>query len=266
MVAQTAPGWSPGPNAAGPNTYDGYIDWPLAGASFAANVGIPLNGWVVDRTAEGWAGIDQVHVYDGTAGEGGTFLGQALAALNRPDVGMVLGNGFWSASGFFLDLPPNTLSVGPHTLTVYAHTPAKGWWSKQVAITITRPSYKDDPLTVITAPQAGETVKTDKEYTITGYSLDRNADPTQGRGVDRVQIWLGGPRDTAGSWLLGEATLGLESGPAAAYGGQFSKAGWQLTFNPTKFHADNYFLYVYARSSIRGKESVTTVQFKIAEP
>ncbi len=264
VSAQTA-GWSPGPNATGENTYDGYIDFPPAGASMPANQGILLNGWVVDKTAQGWAGIDEVHLYDGRAGEGGTFITRGVPALDRPDVGLALGNGYWAASGFMFAIPPNTLQQGTRTLTVYARSPAKGWWSKQVTLNITRPSYPSDPLTVIEAPVLDEKVLTDNEYDVKGYSLDRNAGPNGGTGVSRVEVWIG-QRDLAGSRELTPVSTSLESTRAANYGTQFSKGGWQVRFNPTKFNAGDYFLYVYARSSVTGKESVTSVRFRIEEP
>ncbi len=264
--AQTAtPGWNPGPGAVGDNTFDGFIDWPQAGASIATNVGFTLNGWVVDKSAQGWAGIDDAHLYDGLAGQGGVFLGKGSIAGDRPDVGMVLGNPFWSPSGFAFTVAGSQLSVGPHTLTVYAHTPSRGWWYRQVAINVTAASYTHEPLVAITAPTAGDDVPTNKDYTITGWAIDRNATPAQGTGVDRVEVWFGAERDAAGAIFLGEADRGFESGPAAVYGTQFVDAGWQLTFSPTKFHEDYYFIYVYAHSRVSGKETVTSLQFHIKE-
>jgi hypothetical protein len=94
--------WQPGPNASLDNTYTGFIDAPASGSTVSSNQPMIVSGWVVDRVAEGWAGIDNVHIYDGLAGEGGTFLGQANFAQSRPDVGQVLGNPFWTNSGFAL--------------------------------------------------------------------------------------------------------------------------------------------------------------------
>src|SRR5437899_2706812 len=83
-----APGqWLPGPEAILDNTYAGVVDQPIDGSTTASNQPIAVSGWVVDQTADGWAGIDAVHVYDGLAGAGGTFLGQASVAQSRPDVG-----------------------------------------------------------------------------------------------------------------------------------------------------------------------------------
>ncbi len=262
-AAQTA-GWAGGPFAAGDNTYDGFIDAPTTASSLSTNQAFLVNGWVVDKTAQGWAGIDMVHVYDGPAGQGGTFLGQAAIALGRSDVGTALNNPFWSASGFNLSVPANTLGQGSHTLFVYAHTPSKGWWYKTVTITVNRPSFASDPLTVIEEPTLDEQVPTSEDFTLKGYSIDRNAGAGQGTGVSSVDIWLG-QRGSAGSFQLGAPSMSINDSAAGAYGSQFSAGGWQLTFSPTKYHEGDYTLYVYAKSSITGKESVTTLAFHINE-
>ncbi len=263
-AAQTASGWSGGPLASGDNTYDGYIDFPTTTSSLNTNQAFLVNGWVVDKSAQGWAGIDMVHVYDGPAGQGGTFLGQAQIALGRADVGQVLGNPFWSASGFNLSVAANTLSQGSHTLFVYAHTPSKGWWYKTVTVNVAKPTFTSDPLTVVENLVRDQRVPTSEDFTIKGYSLDRNAGAGQGTGVSRVDLWLG-QRNTEGAVRLGTPSMSLQNSNAGSYGSQFASAGWELTFKPTKFHEGDYTLYVYATSSITGKESITTVPFRINE-
>ncbi len=127
--------WQPGPAADGDATLTGFVDSP-GQASVIASGAFRLSGWVVDQSAQGWAGVDDVHVYDGRAGEGGTFLGKAQFAQARPDVARALGNPFWAASGFSLNVAAGRLSPGVHTLTVYAHTPGKGWWATGVTLRI----------------------------------------------------------------------------------------------------------------------------------
>src|SRR5689334_12148536 len=107
--------WQPGPDAMLDDTYTGFIDQPASSATIATNGSLTIAGWVVDQAAEGWAGIDAVHVYDGLAGQGGTFLGQASSAQSRPDVAQALGNPFWANSGFTLALGAGRLAPGPHT-------------------------------------------------------------------------------------------------------------------------------------------------------
>jgi hypothetical protein len=262
------PAWAPGPFAAGDNTYDGFIDSPASGATVPADRPMLIRGWAVDRTAEGWAGVDDVHVYDGRAGEGGTFLGQALVAQSRPDVAAALGYPYWDASGFSMIVPGSTLLPGVRTLTVYAHTPDKGWWSREVTVNVAATlelPYPDDPLSVVIAPSRDASASTTGDYQIKGYSLDRNADPSQGTGVDRVQIYMDGPRGSAEALLLGEATLGQWLGSGADYGSQFARAGWDLIITPTQYASTSHTLYVYVRSSVSGKETLTTIPFKIVD-
>src|SRR5262245_25882091 len=90
-AAQQA-GWQPGPGAVGDNTYDGYIDIPSSGSNVNANAPLLVGGWVVDKTAQGWAGIDQIQVVKGVLGSGGSVLANGIPAQNRPDVGTALGN------------------------------------------------------------------------------------------------------------------------------------------------------------------------------
>ena len=91
--------WTPGPGAAGDNTYAGFIDMP------PANIMVPTGnfqvaGWFVDTTAQGWAGADDVQVFLGTMDGGGKMLAKAFFAQSRPDVAAALANPFWVASGF----------------------------------------------------------------------------------------------------------------------------------------------------------------------
>src|SRR5438270_14054578 len=65
-AAQVVPGsgtWSPGPNAAGDNTYAGNVDQPATGSTIPAGTAFHVTGWVVDTTAEARAGLDDLNVY-----------------------------------------------------------------------------------------------------------------------------------------------------------------------------------------------------------
>lgn len=55
-------GWLPGPGAVGENTYSGVIDEPAVDARVTRSGALQLAGWFVDRTAEGWAGADDVEI------------------------------------------------------------------------------------------------------------------------------------------------------------------------------------------------------------
>lgn len=131
-----AGGWLPGPGAAGENTYDGYIDLPAADAQVGTRGAVQVSGWVVDRTAQGWAGADDVEIFLGLMSDGGTLLGHAFFAQPRPDVGAALGSPYWAASGWTAAIPTSALVPGSNTLSVYTHSPTKGWWYKQVTVSV----------------------------------------------------------------------------------------------------------------------------------
>jgi hypothetical protein len=270
-----AAGWSPGPNGAGDaGDYAGAIDVPAGGATVPSS-GFTVSGWFVDKTAQGWAGADDVQVWLGTMEGGGKMLAKANFAQNRPDVASALGNPFWAASGFGATIPAGAVPAGNQTLNVYAHTPGKGWWFKPVTVNVSASapaapapggttSGTGLPKVGITRPADGEKVLTKNDYEIIGYAYDPAAKPNQGvagSGIDRVQVYMGAREDNG--TYLGDATLGYSDATAAAAG--FPSGGWRLTFKPTLFHANTYLMYAYARSAVSGKEEQTQRFFQIRE-
>src|SRR5215471_157479 len=120
-AAQTAPFnssvWIAGQGASGQATLSSAID------GLAPGNPTQLSGWIVDTTAQGWSGIDDVQVWTGPMDAGGRLLAHPQFQLNRPDVAAALNNPFWAASGFSTNLS----NAGP-IVYLYAHTPDKGWW------------------------------------------------------------------------------------------------------------------------------------------
>jgi hypothetical protein len=274
LAAGAEGGWAPGPGAVLDNTYDGFIDLPSANATVPTG-SFTVAGWFVDQTAEGWAGADDVQVWLGTMDGGGRLLVKPSFAQNRPDVAAAQGNPYWAPSGFAGVMPANALAAGPQTLSVYVHTPAKGWWFQQVQVNVSTAAAAAPvvsgaalPIVAIEKPKDSETVLTNNPYDIIGYALDRNATPSQGvagSGIDRVQVYLGAERENGGQFL-GDADLGFSDPiPVALYGPQFASAGWRLTFKPTQFHANTYLLFAYAHSAVSGKEDVAVRYFAIRE-
>ncbi len=274
--AQTAGGgWSPGASATGDDTYVGQVDTPAPGATVPAGAPLLIGGWVVDKTAQGWAGIDDVEVSAGAMGQGSPALARGLVAQNRPDVAQVLGNPYWAASGFSVLVPGSALQPGATTLTVSVHTPSKGWWSRTVTFTVLPQAalaFPNDPLLVLSVlPGAGDSsISQAADYTFTGWALDRNVASAEGgprgaegSGIDRVQLYLGAPRGAKEAVFLGEADLGKTNDNAKQFGSQFDKAGWELSFHPASFRTGNNTLYVYARSAVTGKETLETLSFSI---
>jgi hypothetical protein len=277
-AAQQA-GWQAGPDAVLDNTYDGYIDSPTANATVSTG-GFTVNGWFVDKSADGWAGADDVQVWLGTMDGGGRMLAHAQFAQNRPDVGDATGNPFWSASGFTASIGNGAVPAGSQTLSVYAHTPGNGWWFKQVqanaSSTAPAPAAAGTvsggapPVLVIEEPKGAEIVKTNTDFTISGYALDPAANRnqgSQGTGIDRVSVYMDFEKDDPSTTFLGDADLAFSSATARAkYGDQFDPSGWRLTFKPTKFKAKGHQLFVYAHSVVTGKEALELRGFDIREP
>lgn len=280
-VAAQVTTWTGGPGAILDPTYDGFIDAPTNGATVSSS-GFTVRGWFVDRTAQGWAGADDVQIWQGTMDGGGKLLAKALFAQNRPDVASALGNPYWAASGFSGNVGSGALGAGQQTISVYAHTPGKGWWYKQVNVNVstsapaapstsapaasTTTSGTSLPLVGFVKPKDGEKVLTKADYEIQGWAIDTAAKPNQGvagSGVDRVSVYLGAREDNG--TYLGDATLGYSDDTAASHGQQFASGGWRLTFKPTQFKANTYILYAYARSAVSGKEDSASRYFAIRE-
>jgi hypothetical protein len=268
--------WTAGPDAALDNTYAGFIDTPGMNATVPTG-NFTVSGWFVDQTAEGWAGADDVQVWLGTMDGGGTMLAKAQFGINRPDVATALGNPFFAASGFSAMVPSGALSAGQQTLSVYAHTPGKGWWYKQTQVNVstsapTAPAPSTSggalPIVVVEKPAAGNSIGTKNTYEILGYALDKNATSTQGSqgtGIDRVSIYMDAEASNGGTFV-GDADLAFSDQAAqSAYGSQFGNAGWRLTFKPTNFHSGSHTLFVSAHSVVTNKENLTTVGFSITE-
>lgn len=138
--------WTPGPEALGEHTLDGYIDVPVARSTIVGGSTGVVSGWVVDRTAEGWPGIDQVHLLAIAPDGGGYDLGMGIVQQQRPDVAEALGNPYFAAAGFVFPQVQWNVPAGPYTLYVRAHTPDKGWWLRSTTITISeRPTPTPRP-------------------------------------------------------------------------------------------------------------------------
>ncbi len=278
--------WTPGPDAILDNTYDGSIDTPSLNAT-VPNGNFTVSGWFVDKQADGWAGADNVQVWQGTMDGGGKLLATAQFAESRPDVAAAEGNPYWANSGFSAVIPSGALSNGPQTLSVYVHTPGKGWWYKQVQVNVspsaptaptapTAPSGApaptvsggSPPILVVESPTSGTSFTTKQTFTVIGYALDPNAAPnqgSQGTGIDQVSIYADGPRETNGIFL-GNADLAFGDPTAQArYGNQFASAGWRFDLEPTNFHQGDHNLFIYAHSAVTGKENLVTLGFGVVE-
>jgi hypothetical protein len=255
--------WIAGPDAVGDNTYIGAIDSPQPNVSVVIGRPLRVSGWVADSTAQGWAGIDEVRVYVGLMNADGRLLGRASIAQSRPDVAATTGVPAFVASGFAADVSTAGLAEGPTLLSVYAHTPAKGWWYRQVSVGLVAQLYVSDPINVITWPVNGQVVSLGQSWQIAGYALDRNAQ--YGTGIDRVLVYLDG--DSERGTRLGEATRGVTGTTPAAFGRQFAAAGYRLTFDhpSSRLRSGPHDLSIYAHSAVSGRTTLSDVTFQATD-
>ena len=254
-AAQEVPGgggWTGLAGAVGDNTYQGFVDAPAAGATIPLGSAFRVSGWFVDMSAEGWAGADGVQVLNGA-----TVLASGTVGGNRADVASATGNAFWSAAGFEVVVPGGSLAAGPANLTVAVHTPGKGAWGKSLSINVTgsgavstSPGGTTGLILAVISPGQGEEVLATKNGIIHGVAYDTRTRAELGVGVDRVQLFLDGPRGVAGSENLGTA---IQSGNL-----------WSLAWEPTRFdHVRQHHLWIYARSSVTGEERLLNRDIEI---
>jgi hypothetical protein len=247
LAQQEVAVWQPGPQAAGDNTYVGFIDQP-AGGTTTSGAPFVIAGWMADTTAQGWAGFDQVQVFDGQMGSGGTALAVGSVGLARPDVAATTGNPSLGNSGFTAQLSGSALQPGVHALALYGHTPDKGWWyttfSLAVMTSATESTVAAAPAVSINRPEPNESISASAtSYTISGSTVDPRATGSDSSGIDQVAVYLNGPRDDPRGTFLGNANI--------------TGSDWSLTFAPNLYPWGTVSLYVYARSRITGQETHT---------
>ena len=253
--AQSLPGgdWSPAAGAAGDNTYVGFVDQPASGATIAAGASFQVSGWVADTTAEGWSGVDDVQVLLGS-----TVLGHVAVGASRPDVAGVLGNPYDASAGFS-GVIASGLPGGTQTLTIVAHTPGKGSWSKQVnvnvsgsgGVTLTSGSATSGLVLKIISPKSDDIVQSNNNGTIYGVAYDTRTRANLGNGVDRVSAYLDGARGQAGSQSLGDAS--------------FNGTNWSLSWQPTRYNTvQHHILWVYAHSAVTGEDALLQEEINLS--
>ncbi|MBP1467238.1 carboxypeptidase regulatory-like domain-containing protein, partial [Candidatus Chloroploca sp. M-50] len=104
------------------------IDNPAHGAS--VNRDILIRGWAMHRAAASGTGVDAVHIYfDGPAGSGAHGVA-ATYGTRRDDLAAAHGERFRYV-GFEFVINSAQLSLGQHTLYVYARSTVTGEWQLQ---------------------------------------------------------------------------------------------------------------------------------------
>jgi hypothetical protein len=272
--ADAASPWTAGPDATGDDTYAGFIDSPISGTTLTPQAPVVIEGWVVDRTAVGWTGIDRVEIYLGLRDQGGSLMVQASIGQPRSDVAASLGNAYWTNSGFTATFSQASLTGGSNLLVVYAHTPAKGWRYQQLQVNVPAPparAYADDPLLIVReATPSLDVAQTTPTLSLTGYAIDRNLPAdlqlgAGGSGVSSVQAYLDGPR-TPGNGkgsLVATASLAQKNREATGFGERFLMSGFEIDIHPADLSVDRHVLYIYADSAYWPNETLVVIPFTI---
>jgi hypothetical protein len=260
VAAQSPPStatWQPGSSAVGDNTYAGGVDAPSSGATVGIDRLFTVRGWFVDKTAQGWSGADDVQVFAGTM-DTGTSLGHGTLGLPRPDVASALNNPYWAAAGWSAVVDPGALPLGPSSLTIAVHTPSKGWWVTQLAVTVgvsgggvSGPTLAvGKPIVSVSAPMDGEVVSTRLgNYRVTGTARD----PVAGaKAIDRLQVWLNGEHDTDQASFIGDAQVAADG-------------SWEVDFGPWRYTPLTSNMYIYAHSDVTNKVTLVVVHFVLAD-
>jgi hypothetical protein len=248
--------WSPGPSAVGDNTYAGGIDSPAGGATLSIDRLATLSGWFVDKSAQGWTGADDLQVFSGTM-DSGTSLGHGTLGLPRSDVANSLNNPYWSAAGWSAVIDPGALSLGQNTLSIYVHTPGKGWWFTQLPVTVGTSGggvagplrAEGGPVVTVTAPVDGERISTRLgNYRLTGTARDPVAGP---KAIDRIQVWFNGERNSDQGTFIGDANIAPDG-------------SWELDFGPWQYSPLISNMYFYVHSDMTNKITLVVVHFVLS--
>lgn len=112
------------------------------------------------------------------------------------------------------------------------------------------------PYVAVNNPSPGDVLSVGG-LSIKGKAFDPAASIDQASGIDRVQVFLE-DRDRGGQYL-GDARLGGIN-PAAEPGSQFALAGWDIVVT---LPSGSHILFIYARSSVTGKESTVTIPVRV---
>jgi hypothetical protein len=100
------------------------------------------------------------------------------------------------------------------------------------------------------APAPGEEVVANQNGILRGTAYDTRTRAELGVGVDRVQVYLDGPRGVPGSQNIGTAT---QDGTA-----------WSLAWEPTHYDSVvHHVLFVYAHSNVTGEERLLNREIDI---
>jgi hypothetical protein len=236
------------------------LDNPLPGVQVPPGPYV-VTGQAMDERASDGTGISSVQMFLGSREAGGAQLGTASWTDTK--------NGTFNAT---LGMPSGPL--GPSQLQVIATSSVDNkayeiWVPFTLAFpafpantggsatslgplcsSAVQPVVASGPQLKISNPQAGASAVAGPWF-VSGTAWDPSA--SSGSGIDQVQVFLDN-RDLGGTWLA-DATL---SGNGAN--------GWQANISLPTNNTGTHALWVYARSSVTGKEMAASVPIVTSAP
>lgn len=203
---------------------------------------LSVGGWGVDLRSPGGPGVDVVQVWAyPNPGSGSTplFLGNAPYGRARSDIASLFGTKFLN-SGFHIDVMG--MAEGMYDILVLPRSTVTGAYEvARVSRVTVRPSI----LMNVDSPAANATVS--PSFTLSGWAFDRRA--TTSNGVDVLHVWAYPAGGVAPVFVGVASTVVSRPDVGAAYGQQYSGAGFSLVGN---LPPGSYDLVLFAHSTISG--------------
>jgi hypothetical protein len=168
-------------------------------------------------------------------------LGFAEYGLPRPEVAAQFGSQF-AGSGF--EIGASNVPAGTYRVIAFAHTVATNAFTAYVFADVWVA-----PVRALVIDTPAENATANQGFTIAGWAIDNAA--AAGSGIDAIHLYVAPATAPDRLTFLGVATLDIaRDDVGAAYGAQFSKAGY--AYYAAGFASGDYVLYAYAHSSVTG--------------
>lgn len=198
--------------------------------------------------------IAVIEVYLDGNRKSGIFLGEAEYGLTSGQASMVYGENL-SETGYNLSIDNEDYEFVPgstHYLYIYALIPKYGWNYTRERIVVPGEENPDTNIRLsLDNPRENEVITEANKSSvrISGWSV--NTGYSENTGIDRVEIYLNGPKDFG--QFLGEAEYGTERQDVANALGNanFVNSGYSLEFDASELEAgseNTLFIYSFSNS------------------
>ncbi len=236
------------------------LDNPLPGVQVPPGPYV-VTGQAMDERSSDGTGISSVQMFLGSREAGGAELGTASwtdtktgtfnATLGMPS-GPLGPSQLQVIATSSVDGKPYEIWV-PFTLAFPAFPANTGGSASSLGplcSSVVQPVVSSGPQVKVINPQAGANAVAGP-WSINGTAWDTSA--TSGSGIDQVQVFLDN-RDLGGTFLANANLAGN------------GENGWQANISLPTNNTGTHALWVYARSSVTGKETATSVPVVISVP